>query len=96
MDYFHRPPLSVYTKKVGFNATYTDATLWLYSDDPTAVQAIKRVKEDNCVLFLQIGGTSEVMCATPNADAPQGVFISTRPTQKKRGKRGQALMMFYQ
>lgn len=96
MDFFNRPPLSVFTKKVGFNATYTDAALWLYSDDDTAVQAIKRVRDDNCVLFIQIGGTSEVMCAAPNAGAPQGVFISTRPTKKVRGEKGQALMMFYQ
>lgn len=96
MDLFNRPPLSVFTKKVGFNATYVDATLWLYSDEPTAVQAMKRVRDDNCVLFIQIGGMREVMCAAPNAGAPQGVFISTRPTKKVRGEKGQALMMFYQ
>lgn len=96
MDLFNRPPLSVHSKNVGFDTTYTEAALWLYSDDATAVQAIKRVREDNCVLFIHLGGTSEVMCAAPNAEAPQGVFISTRPTKKVRGERGQALMMFYQ
>lgn len=96
MECFNRPPLSVFTKKVGPDATYEEAALWLYSDEPTAVQAIKRVREDNCVLFIQLGGTSKVMCAAPNAEAPQGVFISTRHTKKVRGEKGQALMMFYQ
>ena len=94
--YFSKDPLSVFTKKIGPDATYTEAALWLYSEDPTAVQAIKAVREESCVLFIQLGGTSEVMCAAPSPMAPQGVFISTRPTRKARGKRGEALMMIYQ
>lgn len=96
MEFFSRPPLSVYTKRVGHDATYTDAAMWLYSDDATAMEAMKRVRDDNCVLFIQIGGVKEVMCVAPHPQAPQGVFLSTRPTSKARGERGEALMMFYQ
>lgn len=95
MDLFKSPPLSVHTKTVGYDATYTDAALWLHSDDETAIEAMRRVRQDNCVLFIQIGGMEEVMCVAPHALAPNGVFVSTRPTSKARGERGEAIMMFY-
>lgn len=95
MECFNKPPLSVFTKQIGPDATYTEAALWLYSEDPTAMQAVRAVREESCVLFIQLGGTSEVLCAAPSAVEPRGMFISTRPTRKARGRLGEALMMLY-
>ena len=92
---FAKPPLSVHRKAVGLHTTYTEAALWLQSDDPTAVAALTCVRENNCVLFLQLGGTREVMCCAPCADAPQGICLSTRPTGKTRGKVGTATLIMY-
>lgn len=94
--YFSKDPLSVFKKQIGPDATYTEAALWLYSEDPTAVQAMRAVREESCVLFIQLGGARRVMCVAPSAGAPGGVFISTRPTRKARGRQGEALMMLYQ
>jgi len=96
MESFSKPPLSVFTKHIGASATYAEAALWLHSEDSTALQAMRAVREDNCVLFIQLGGTSKVMCVAPSDFSPGGVFTSTRPTRKSRGEKGKALLMLYQ
>lgn len=96
MEIFSRPPLSVHTKSVDPNATYEDVILWLHSEDTTAAAAVRAVQQNNCVLFIQIGGAKEVLCCAPHSSAPDGYLISTKSTKKARGKVGTALMMLYQ
>ena len=94
-SFFNKPPLNVFCKTVGPQATYTDAALWLNSDDPTAMSALSAVRDNNCVLFVQLGGFSEVMCCAPCA-AAGGVCFSTLRTSKSRGEQGKAMLLVYQ
>ena len=95
MNCFMKEPLSVHRRYIGPQATYTDAALWLFSDDPLASQAVETVRDEGCVLFIQIGGRSSVLCCAPHKDAPQGIAFSVKNTKKRRGQPGEALMMLY-
>ena len=96
MNIFNKEPLSVHTKTVDVDTTYTDVALWLQSEDTTAVEALRAVIQNNCVLFIQLGGRKEVMCCAPHPDAANGFLFSTKSTKKARGKVGSAIMMLYQ
>lgn len=95
-SFFNKPPLNVFRKTVGPCTTYAEAALWLNSDDPIAVSALSAVRDNNCVLFVQLGGFSEVMCCAPCAAAPEGVCFRTARTSKPRGEQGKAVLFVYQ
>ena len=88
-------PLSVTTKRVDPDTSYDDIREWLFAKEEGQT-VMETIRENNCVVFIQLGGSDQVLCCVPNPSNPsQGVSHCVRPA-KRRGEPGKAVMMVYQ